>query len=310
MTQFITRFISFWVLGIVYFLATSVSYGLDYQYSVSLDLPVSRYFVRPDFDTVGTEFTVHNSGDPVYVELQLVEQHEFAITIYEVMDGQYQAINESSVSLLLPNSSKQYRVEISRSDRGLTPKDYLVDLYVSLKPIQKPKNMSKPLIVEPKIHKYVVLSVTEDGTTNIDPKIALFQNLSGPVSLLSGSQQMLITLQNRGNHMFGTAGTLTIRGPAGFEETFTIPTTYIFANSQKNLSVEGQNNSTSVILTQQKLRTGQYTASVDLTILGTSTPRLFAQTTFWMLSPVIVIASVLFCLMIIIIIFFIGIRHV
>ncbi len=304
------RFLALCTLGIIYLLLIPFTYALDYQYRVSLDSPVSRYFVKPDFDTVGTEFTLQNSGDPLYMRPQLVGQQEFATTVYEVDNGQYRAINKENVSLLLPNTSKQFRVEISRSNLTLTPKDYLVDLYIALKPVQIPKDIGKPLITEPKIHKYIVLSVTEDGTTPIDPKIALFQNLDGPITLIREYNQFLITLQNRGNYMFGINGTLTIKGPQDFEETFAIPTTFIFANSQKNLSLEGQSGNPSVLLSPNKLHTGQYTATVNLTILGTDTPHLYAQISYWMVSPIIVIASVLVCFIIIVIIFFIGIRHV
>lgn len=296
---------------VVWFLSnTEISQASDYQYSITLDPPVSRYFVKPEFDTVGVEFSAYNPGDPLYLELQLVEQQDFAITVYAVDNGQYQAINRGDVSLVLPKSSKKYRVEISRLSQKLVPKDYLIDLYVTMKPVQTPKDIDKPLIAEPKIHKYVVLSVTEDGLAIIDPKIAIFRNLRGPISLLAKHQQILITVQNRGTHMFGVTGTLTIRGPQGFEEILTVPATYIFANSQKNLSLEGQDGTSSITLTGRELHSGPYTASLDLTILGSDTPKLYAQTVFWMISPIIVVASVLFCLMIIIVIFFIGIHHV
>ncbi|MBP6993817.1 hypothetical protein KBB12_01070, partial [Candidatus Woesebacteria bacterium] len=142
------------------------------------------------------------------------------------------------------------------------------------------------------------------------PKIALFQNVNGAVSILGPPQSLIVTLQNRGNHMFSTSGTITVTGPNDFEQQFVVARTYVFANDQKSLSVEGQGDLRSLIpVPSSKLATGRYTASIDLSIPGTNTPHLFGSTVFWLISPIYIIASIVVCIIIILTVFILGVKH-
>ncbi len=298
------------IIGFMYVLTVHTVLAIEYPYSFSLDPPVSHFIVKPDFKSIGTNFTISNAKDPVYVQVQIVQQRDFALTLYDMDTESIHALDpQHSTFLLLPNSSKRFRVEISQTSSLIELKDYIIDVGVVFKLIQLPKNTQKPIVIEPKVHKYVVLSVTKDGSMSLDPKIALFQNVNGSVALLDSPQHLVATVQNRGNHMLSTHGTVTIHGPHNFKETYTISPTYILANSQKNLSVEGQNIGSFIPLPFKKLSTGQYTASIDLIIPGTNTPRLYGHTNFWLISPFYIIASTIFCLIIILILFILGIRH-
>jgi len=296
--------------GLVYEMTVHTVLAVDYQYGFSLDPPVNHFIVKPDFKNIGAEFTISNTQDPVYLQLQFNDQPEFNITIYDMDPEEIQAISpKNNTFLLLPKSSKRFRVEISNISSELKLKDYIIDIEASVKLVQMPKNIKKPLVIEPKLHKYIVVGVTKDGNMSLDPKIALFQNVNGLITLLNGPQNLVVTVQNRGNYMLSLGGTLIIKGPNNYIQQNTIPPTYIFANSQKNLSVSGQDNPSLIALPLEKLSTGQYTASIDLTIPGSNTPHLYGQTSFWLISPFYVIASVIFCLIIISIIFILGIRR-
>jgi hypothetical protein len=298
------------LVGLIYETVVHTVLAVDYRYGFSLDPPVNHFIVKPDFKNIGAEFTISNTQDPVYLQLKYNNLPEFNVTIYDMDPEEIQAINpKNNTFLLLPKSSKRFRVEISNISSELKLKDYIIDIEASVKLVQIPKNIRKPLVIEPKIHKYIVVGVTKDGNMSLDPKIAIFQNVNGPIALLDGPQNLVVTVQNRGNYMLSLGGTLIIKGPNNFILQNTIPSTYIFANSQKNLSVNGQDTPSLIALPLEKLSTGQYTASIDLTIPGSNTPHLYGQTSFWLISPLYVIASVIFCLIIITIIFILGIRR-
>jgi hypothetical protein len=340
------------LIGLIYEFTVHTVLAVDYQYGFSLDPPVHHFIVKPDFKNIGAEFTISNTQDPIYLQLQFVSQPEFNITIYDMDLDEIHAIDpKNNTFLLLPKTSKRFRVEISNisndtsgrrasgslssraksrdpsipvtggrdddandkisalEENGLKTKDYVIDIEALVKLVQIPKNVRQPVVIEPKIHKYIVLGVTKDGNMSLDPKIALFQNVNGLITLLNGPQNIVATVQNRGNYMLSLGGTVTIKGPNNFTQQNTIPPTYIFANSQKNLSVEGQDVRSLIALPYDKLSTGQYTASIDLSIPGSNTPHLFGQTSFWLISPFYVIASTIFCLIIITIIFILGIRR-
>ncbi len=296
--------------GLIYVAAVPTALAVDYQYGFSLDPPIHHFIVKPDFKNIGAEFTISNTQDPIYLQLQYVSQPEFNITIYDMDLDEIHAIDpKNNTFLLLPKGSKHFRVEISNFGNELKLKDYVIDIEALVKLVQIPKNVRQPVVIEPKIHKYIVLGVTKDGNMSLDPKIALFQNVNGLITLLNGPQNIVATVQNRGNYMLSLGGTVTIKGPNNFTQQNTIPPTYIFANSQKNLSVDGQEPRSLIALPYDKLSTGQYKASIDLSIPGSNTPHLYGQTSFWLISPFYVIASIIFCLIIITIIFILGIRR-
>ena len=298
------------VIGLIHECTVPTALAVDYQYDFSLDPPIHHFIVKPDFKNIGAEFTISNTQDPIYLQLQFVSQPEFNITIYDMDLDEIHAIDpKNNTFLLLPKGSKHFRVEISNIGNELKLKDYVIDIETLVKLVQIPKNVRQPVVIEPKIHKYIVLGVTKDGNMSLDPKIALFQNVNGLITLLNGPQNIVATVQNRGNYMLSLGGTVTIKGPNNFTQQNTIPPTYIFANSQKNLSVDGQEPRSLIALPYDKLSTGQYKASIDLSIPGSNTPHLYGQTSFWLISPFYVIASIIFCLIIITIIFILGIRR-
>lgn len=286
------------------------SYAQEYRYDFAVDPPISHFVVKPDFNNFGTEFSIKNGKDPVYMQLRSTSQDVFNITIYRLDEQEKVPIDlKDNTFLLLPGSSTRFTAEISRSTTELAQKDYSIDLIASFKLIQIPKDIQKSVVLEPRIHKQVVLSVTKDGNMPLDPKIALFQNTNGPVSLSTNAPKIVTTVQNRGNYSFAVSGTLSIVGPSHYKEVITIPMTYVFANGQKNLSVVGALPDSPIIIPNANLKTGQYTATIDLVIPGTNTPRLYSSTSFWLISPNFVIASIVFCFIMIIIVFYVGLRH-
>lgn len=298
------------VLGLLWCLKTHTVSAVDYQYGLSLDPPFSHFVVKPDFKNIGTEFRVTNSKDPVYMQIHYDDQKEFLITVYDIDADVIRPIDPThNTFLLLSKSSKRFRIEISNKNGKLEPRDYSIGLSAIFKLVQTPKNVQRPILLEPKIQKSIILGVTEDGDMSFDPKIALFQNVNGQFSVLNAPQNLILTMQNRGNHLFMTHGTITLIGPNRYEETYTIPPTYVFANSQKNLSIEGRGDNALIPLPLSKLHSGQYSASVDLTIPGTNMPHIYGQTAFWLVSPIYGIASIIFCFIIIIVIIFVGLRH-
>lgn len=296
-------------LASIFFAHTTLA--VDFSYGFSVEKPVEHFMVKPDFKGITTEFMVTNTRDPVYMQLKVEDSQNFLVTVYEIDSGQTRAISaENSTFLLLPDTSKLFKVEIANINPPQTElRDRVVDISARFKIIQLPKNVKKSVVLEPVIHKYIILSITKDGNMNLDPKIALFQNVNGAVSILNGPQNLIATIQNRGDYMLSTSGIITVSGPYGYEEKFIISPTHIFAGGQKNLSVQGQNNQPLISLPSSKLSTGRYTASIDLTIPGTNTPHLFGNAVFWLISPTYIIASVLVCIIIILTVFILGVKH-
>jgi hypothetical protein len=301
----------FAVFGLCHIYKGEVVYASIYQYGFSVDPPINRLIVKPSFTNIGTEFTVSNKKDPVYVQILPKADSNFLINIYSIDSDTIQVINPKNNTFLMQSkSSKRFRVEVlPNNSSSLELKDYTIDIGIALKIVQTPKNIQRPLILEPNIHKYVILSVTDDGDMDLDPKIALFQNVNGPVSLLNSPQNVVLTVQNRSNYMLSVEGTLNLVNPKRVEQEYNIPITYIFANSQKNLSIDAQGDDTLISLPIQGAGSGQYTASVRLKLPGTNTPELYGRTDFILVSPYYVVAIIAFCLIIIITIFFVTVRH-
>jgi len=299
------------VVSVIYIYGGQVVSATTYQYGFSINPPISRFIVKPTFTNVGTEFTISNTQDPVYVQIVPKTQPNFVVSVYHIDNDTIQVINpQNNTFLMQPKTSKRFRVEISNNTlSSLELKDHIIDIGVSFKLIQIPKSIQKPLALVPNLHKYVILSVTEDGDMDLDPKIALFQNVQGPVSLLNNTQNIVLTVQNRSNYMLSVEGTLYLVNPNKVEQEFAIPITYIFANSQKNLSIDGQGGTHIISLPVQGMGSGQYTATVRLKLPGTNTPELYGRTDFVLVSPFYVVAIVVICLIIIISIFLFTVRH-
>lgn len=285
-----------------------VSMAQEYRYHFAVDKPIRHYVVKPDFTSFQTNLDVANYGDPIYFQVKANIPNEFEAVIQDITVSS--AGTPLSQTYLLPrNDSRHFRIEIRRTANTLELKDYTFDFELIQILPQKPTYSQQSITLEPTIHSYIIVSSTPDGNIQVDPKIALFQNTRGAVTLANSPAEIILLVQNRGKYLFPIEGKIVLTKSNGQTQTFDIPQTYIFANSQKNLSVIGNGDKPTLIIQPNTSIFEKYSLRTELTVLGTNTPTLYGQTTFYVFNPIVVILTLVILILLVVYIFFIGLHH-
>lgn len=279
------------------------------SYDFSLEPAISQFLVTQDFTNVTDEFSFKNGADPVYYSIDTTLPEPLRATIYAVHDGTYQALTQGGVYLAMPESKQSFTIEIMPSPNTiLGEKEYLVDVSMRIRPISRGIDIPKQIQINPILHRYILVGITKDAQIPVDPTIAVFSVQEGPIVMLNPSPHIVSTIQNRGVYTFAVKGTMKLLGPFGFERVYTIPPTYILAGSQKDV-LTPIDREPMVRIPQEQLSSGQYSAILDLSLIGNNTPRLYSRISFWMVSPWILSGVVLLCFIMIATIVIISHRH-
>ena len=290
-----------------------VSAGNNYAYHLSVNPQVHRLIVKPTFQEIQSDFTITNLGDPIYMQINNNNDSQlFDITIQDLAKtaNTTTTLNWDKTFLLGSLESKQVRISISNIARKLENRDYMIDISILASLPQKPSNSLNNITIEPMLHKYIILSISPDGNTELLPKIAIFQNKDNPILIANKPANIILTIQNIGNYAFPIGGSITLVGPNSVEKKYAISDTYIFANSQKNLrSTESGDDGVLLSIKPEELATGYYTTTVDLQIPGSETPHLYGRTSFWVISPTIIILIVTMLISVIAVLFYFALRR-
>lgn len=273
--------------------ASPLNFAESHPYRIIVSKPLDRYIINSTFTGLQNTFTLQNAGDPVYVFLEpRYEKELVAVNLFE--DTNLNAISSKKPILMLSSETKNISVEIAALQMFPEDRDYLIDVEIRIEPIYKPQSDEPSVYLVPQIHKFVVLSHTKEDFLNVDPKIALFQNTGGPFAISTQNQSIVAIVQNRGNHLMAIEGNVAIEGPNGYSQNLVIQPAYVFGQRQINLTTL-KNDSTNVItLPKNTLKTGRYQATINL-FVGDRVEQLYAQTTFWIVSPLFIGVLMLIC---------------
>ncbi len=279
-------------------------------YKVEVSPSVSQIITKTDFNVVQDRFTISNQGDPFYLKLTILQPKGLYANVYEIADGEYKAINTQSVSLMREQSRRDFLIEIVKEPgMSVAEKEHLVDVSIQLLPIAPPLDASLQVEAHAVLHKYVLIDVTKDGSTPMRPKIALFALSGGPMTVLTASPHLVAMVQNMGEYTITVTGSINISGPGDYRDSIELRPQYVFAHNQKDV-LSHWRESQGVLSSNIPLRTGVYTASLALDVVGSGTPKLYAQYSFFMVSPWVLMIFVILCLTVVVATTYIGLHHI
>ncbi|MEI6326971.1 MAG: hypothetical protein WCO78_02520 [Candidatus Roizmanbacteria bacterium] len=248
--------------------------------------PRLQHFIVKPGASASANLKIVNHGDPVYLSFSL--EHDPSVTISTASAPQQVALGE--VVLFEKNMQIDFKLTIKQDSKQSSENDTSIRFITSSKNVFASHGTGIHIDLEPQIYSQIVLSRTIDGSLDMRPRISIFQNPQGRVVMGNTDQAVDLVVQNTGNHMTYVSGTIKVVDPSGQNETISVPRTAIFAQSVQKIA--GNRSLSMLWFPQNRLKIGQYQVSTELNIPGPEHVKLYAQTTFIVLSERLLVLSV------------------
>lgn len=271
----------FLVLFLVHFCFTSTSMAAD-GVSVQVAPKFTHILLNPT-SSYSHVVALQNTGDPTYFSFQTRTDPSILVSMSSKRTG----FDERIPLLLDHNEVFEMQIRVRARSEDIDLKDYMVEFVTS------PKNLlykSAPGInvrLNPEIITKLLISITPDGATDMQPRIVLFRNPNGYLSLDSERQELSLIAQNTGTQGTYIQGVLRVEKPSGAKDIVTIPLTYLGAQSQQKIHTLSSSSESLYVVPAKGIESGMYHARVQLQVPGQHGPLLYASTSFYVLSEVV-----------------------
>ena len=280
------------------FLQCSVS-AQEYSYSAKV-YPVSqRYAAKPNFKLIESRLTIQNTGEDALFNVASSFEKDFLNVNFLYLDKDQKWSPVTKPLLIKSKRSSIVMLQIKPKNE-LEERDYLVGTDITILPAYTPLTSSKNIQIQPKIKTKTVISVTENGYTNIKAKIAFFTNLGGAFILSDNSPKIVLLVQNLDKYSLDVNGTIEIK-TGDKTKIVDLSQITIEANNQAYLT-NNQNND--YIGFGEKLKPGKYELNARIRTGHSSEPTVFATYVLWVFPHTLLYSLVAALIVLLIILFF------
>jgi len=279
-------------VGVVFLLLTS-SVNAQ-QVSLSISPPILELVIKPG-KSIMVAYRVGNLGDPTILTTKILpfepKDNLGNIRIKKEFDGPVRfGLDNADLQLEQPfflktGDSQQLLLRI-RLPEGAPEGDYYYTLLAETVPPKSSEGIGSAQ-ARVDIGSNILITVTESGSVEVKPKIALFSTLGGLIldrdlKIYDSFDKIPLTLivENKGKNMIKPEGEITLKGNFGEEIKYDIIPKNILSMSQRLVeATPSAQFEKPVSLTLSGFFVGLYRLSTKLTF-GENSPTVFASTSF------------------------------
>ncbi|MEI7653534.1 MAG: hypothetical protein WCJ70_04675 [bacterium] len=296
-------FVIFALLFYSLFIFTGPLYAID-GISVEIEPKFTHILLKPS-TSYTHEITVKNAGDPTYFTFETRNDPSILVAMSSNRFGP-----DSRTPLLLEHDEEiVIKIRIRARDETIEKRDYLVEFVASPKDLLHKSSQGINVELKPEVITKLVVGITTDSYTDMQPRITLFRNPRGFISLDTDHQELSLIVHNTGIQGTYLQGVLRIERPSGAKDIVTIPLIFLAAQSQEKIhSAQGLPGSLYAIRSEG-LESGIYRARVQLQMPGQHGSLLYASTSFYVLSERILTVGILIAILIFALVAFVVFRH-
>lgn len=296
-------FVIFALLFYYLFIFTSPLYAID-GISVEIKPKFTHVLLKPTTDYIH-EIAVKNTGDPTYFTFETRNDPSILVTLSSSRFG----LDLHSPLLLEHNEELIIQMRIHAKAESIEKKDYLIEFIASPKNLLHKASQGINVELKPEVVTKLVISITTDSYTDMQPRITLFRNPRGFISFDTDQQELTLIVHNSGTQGTYLQGVLRVERPSGNKDIVTIPLIFLAAQSQEKVySAQGTSGSL-YVLKSKELESGTYHARVQLQMPGQHGSLLYASTSFYVLSERFLTVSILVAILVFAFVAFIVFRH-
>lgn len=293
--------------SILLFYSLFVSVGPLYAndgISVEIRPKFTHILLKPTSDYVH-DVTFRNTGDPTYFHFETRNDPSILVALSSGKLG----FSPHTPILLEHNEELVIQMRINTKTAAIEKKDYLIEFVALPKNLLHKNSQGVNINLKPEIVSKLVIGITTDGSTDMQPRISLFRNPRGLVSFDTDQQELTLIVHNSGAHGTYLQGVLRVERPSGKNDIVAIPLIFLAAQSQEKVfSTQGMADALYVI-NSKELESGVYRARVQLQIPGQHGSFLYASTSFYVLSEKFLTVGILIVILIFAFVAFMVFKH-